>query len=293
MNQSEGETDKRLAEPDPGIDWNRAYDNRGAVAGSEAFPDKWAAEAAAFRAEAHGASNPGKGARFETHAYGAGAREAFDLFTPAGATPRGLLAHVHGGYWLRGDRALYSHLAAGPLARGWAVALPSYPLAPEARIQDITRRIAAAVSAAAERVAGPIRLSGHSAGGHLVARLACADSPLDPAIAARLERVTSISGLHDLRPLLNTAMAAELRLDAEEAAAESPALLAPRPDLAVVAWVGAAELPEFLRQNALLAAAWRGRTGAIRAVEDPGHDHFTVIEPLATADAPLTDALCG
>jgi acetyl esterase/lipase len=50
---------------------------------------------------------------------------------------------VHGGYWLRFGRGDWSHLAAGPVARGWAVALPSYTLAPAARIAAITAEIGA------------------------------------------------------------------------------------------------------------------------------------------------------
>ena len=45
---------------------------------------------------------------------------------------------VHGGYWLRFDRDMWSHLAAGAVARGWACAIPSYTLAPEARISAMT-----------------------------------------------------------------------------------------------------------------------------------------------------------
>ena len=78
------------------------------------------------------------------------------------------MVFVHGGYWRAFDRGLWSHLAAGPLARGWAVAMPGYVLAPEARIAAITAMIADAVAAAAAEVDGPMRLAGHSAGGHLV-----------------------------------------------------------------------------------------------------------------------------
>ena len=73
------------------------------------------------------------------------------------------------------------------------------------------------VAFAAGRIAGPVRLAGHSAGGHLVTRMICRDSPLEPVLQGRLEQVVSISGLHDLRPLMKTAMNATLRLDAGEA----------------------------------------------------------------------------
>ncbi|MEO1612352.1 MAG: alpha/beta hydrolase, partial [Pseudomonadota bacterium] len=187
----------------------------------------------------------------------------------------------------------WSHLAAGPLARGWAVALPSYTLAPAARISEITREIGAAIEVAAARVEGPIRLTGHSAGGHLASRMVCEDAPLAPEVAARVERVVSISGLHDLRPLLKTEMNADFRLDQAEAAAESPALLAPRPGARVTCWVGADERPEFVRQNALLANVWSGLGADMDAHEAPGEHHFNVIDGLADPNAPLCKALCG
>ena len=84
------------------------------------------------------------------------------------ATPAGLVVFVHGGYWRAFDRGDWSHLAAGPLARGWAVAMPGYVLAPEARIAAITAMIREAVAAAAARGGGadpPGRAFGRRASG--------------------------------------------------------------------------------------------------------------------------------
>ena len=64
--------------------------------------------------------------------YGKSERQRYDLFTPEGGldVARGLLAIVHGGYWMALSKDDFSHLAAGPLARGWAVAMIGYTLAP-------------------------------------------------------------------------------------------------------------------------------------------------------------------
>ncbi len=266
-------------------DWDDAYNNRDHIPGADAFPPRWQAEAAGFRGAL--------GARAELdHAYGPGARQRFDLFHPEGS-PAGLAIFVHGGYWRAFDKSYWSHLAAGALARGWAVAMPSYTLAPEARISAITGEVAAAIAAAAGRVVGPIRLAGHSAGGHLVCRMACVGSPLPEPVAARVGHVLSISGVHDLRPLLRTATNDDLRLDLAETRAESPAFLEPRAGVRLTAWAGGAERPEFRRQNALIANVWTGLGAKTRAVEDPGRHHFDVIEPLAEADSPLTAAFTG
>ena len=244
------------------------------------MPAHWAAEAARYRAS---------GVKVEEDiAYGEGARQKLDIVWPEGR-PIGLAVFVHGGYWMRLCKSDWTQFAEGARARGWAVALPGYTLTPAARITDITREIAAAIAVAAERVAGPIRLSGHSAGGHLVARMACAD--LELAFADRIEHVLSISGLHDLRPLMRTAMNDTLRLDLAEARSESPALLEPRPGTRLVAWVGGGERPEFIRQAQLMDIAWQGFDVATASYADGIHHHFSVIEGLKDPDSAITARL--
>lgn len=265
------------------IDWERAYDNRRAVAGADAMHAAWLAEAASFRER--------MGARFEVHAHGPGPRETLELFRPEGEA-RGLAVFIHGGYWQRNAPETFSHLAAGALSAGWAVALPGYALCPEVRIAGITAQVARAVARAAALVPGPVRLAGHSAGGHLAARMACA-GVLPQAVAARLGHVLSISGLHDLRPLMNTPLQAALGLDLAEARAESPALLEPLPGARLTAWVGAEELAELRRQSRLIAEIWGGLGLETRLVEEAGRDHFAVIEPLAEAESPIARAWIG
>lgn len=267
----------------PPTDWTAAYDNAAHVADSAAYGPRWEADAAAFR------DALGERARIGLP-YGGGARQMLDLFLPEG-TPRGLVVFIHGGYWRARSRSDWSHLSAGLLAHGWAVAMPGYTLCPAATLPDIRDEIVAAVARAAELVAGPILLTGHSAGGQLATRAICTDAGLRPL--DRVAGVVSISGLHDLRPLLRTAMANDLRLDPVTARAESPALLTPAPGIPVAAWVGGAELPEFRRQAALLANAWFGLGVATALAEDPGANHFTVIAPLADPGSPLVAAIRG
>lgn len=270
----------------PPRDWDDAYANSTHIPEGDAYPERWKAAAAEFRA----GLAPDR--RREALPYGRHPRETVDVFLPEGA-PRGVVVLVHGGYWLRFDRSYFSHLAAGALARGWVVALPSYPLAPEARIAAITAAIGEAVTQIAAAMPGEIVLVGHSAGGHLVTRQVCEDSRLPERVAARVARVVSISGLHDLRPLLRLAMNADLRLDPAEAAAESPALLYPRAGTRAHVWVGDAERPEFIRQSTLLANIWTGLRAEMAQTIAPGQHHFDVIAPLADPDSELVAAIVG
>ena len=255
-----------------------AYANAAYIAGAGDYPPRWAAAAQAFR--------DGLGGRADLdRRYGDAPRERFDLFHPEGPA-KGCVIFVHGGYWKAFDRSSWSHLAAGPLARGWAVAMPSYTLCPEARISQITRQIATAVAAVADLTTGPLVLTGHSAGGHLVARM-LAPGMLPAGVADRVARVVPISPLSDLAPLLCTSMNEVLQLDAAEAASESP-LHQPVPPVPVTVWVGADERPAFLDQAAWLARAW----GAGHVVAEGKH-HFDVIDALADSDSDLVALLTG
>jgi acetyl esterase/lipase len=257
------------------MDLDDAYQNAAYIPGGDGYPDKWAAAAAVFR----------ENAICETDLYyGESPRQVFDLFHPARLS-KGVVIFVHGGYWLRFDKSFWSHLAGGPLAGGWTVAMPSYDLCPDVRITNIGQQIMSAISTIADRVPGPIRLIGHSAGGHLVARASV------PQPAARwqdrLEKLVPVSPVADLAPLMQTSMNADLRIDAAEAQAESPVHL-PAPQADTTVWVGGDERPVFLEQADALATHW----GCRRVVTD-GEHHFNVVEALALPDSPLTAEILG
>jgi acetyl esterase/lipase len=253
--------------------WDDAFANAPHIPGGAEYPARWARAAEAWRGAAR--ARPGL-------PYGGGERERYDLFLPEGAQ-RGTVVFVHGGYWRAFGRELWSHLAAGPVARGWAVAMPSYDLCPGVTIAAITRQISEAVQEVARQVAGPLVLTGHSAGGHLVARMGCADVVLP--VIGRVARIVPISPVADLRPLLETGMNAEFGLDMAAAEAESP-VLHPAPPVPVHVWVGALERPVFVEQAAKLARVW-----AARLTVAPGRHHFDVIADLAVAESGLCAAL--
>lgn len=266
-------------------DWDDAYENGGNIPGGTRWPAAWVEPAQQMRTALAAEGR----ARLDL-AYGAGERNRLDLFLPEG-TPRGLVVYVHGGFWLRLDKSFWSHLATGALAHGHAVAMPSYTLCPAIRIGGIVREIAAAIETAAGLVAGDLRLIGHSAGGQLVSRMVSQPSPLSAETLARIRHVLSLSGLHDLRPLMHTAMNERLHIDEAEAIAESPALLRPVEGTRLTCWVGAMERAEFLRQNALLANIWTGLGATTATVVEPNRHHFDIVDSLADPEHPLTRTL--
>ena len=284
-------SDMPLAFPPP-ADPEDAYENRLHIPNADRHLANWPVDAAAFR-DHHQNSE-------RDLAYGIGARTSYDLFLPAGGVvaAKGIVGVIHGGYWVALSKDDFSHLAAGLLDRGWAVAMIGYTLAPQARISGITQEIAAAVARLGEIGTGPLRLAGHSAGGHLVTRMMCRDVTLGSAALERLDRVVSISGLHDLRPLQTLAKNDLWQLDDAEAVQESPALQRPRAnvDLAnvdLVCVAGADERPEFIRQNALLPLAWQGLGVPGHCQLLAGHNHFTIIETMTDPGSQLCQLIGG
>ncbi len=255
-----------------------AFANAAYIPQAADFPPRWTSEAEAFRT--------GLGNRAELAIpYGSSPRQAYDLFH-CETVALGTVVFVHGGYWLKFDRSVWSHLAQGALARGWNVAMPSYDLCPQVRISEITDQIARAVSHIAAGSKGPISLTGHSAGGHLVSRM-LAPGMLAADVLGRIRSVAPISPVTDLRPLLQTSMNDAFQMDMSDAEAESP-VLQPAPDTAVEIWVGADERPVFVEQAAALAIAWgvphfvvpeRHHFNVINALVDPRSDMVRFLTP--------------
>lgn len=266
-------------------DWDDAYENGSHIAGGADYPELWQEQAALFRQECK--------AELDI-AYGESVRERYDLFLPdenSFAKPRGLFVFVHGGYWQRTDKSFWSFLARGAIDAGWAVAMPSYVLCPDASIAQIEQMVASAINHAAQKIDGPIILSGHSAGGHLVQSMMCENSGLLPVHVQRLAHVLSISGLADLRPLLKTKLNDALQLNEVSAFEGSPVLRQPLIDVPLTAWVGAGERAEFIRQNALIANVWRGLGARTRVVEDPDRHHFNVIDALCDEQSAMLQSV--
>lgn len=250
-----------------------AYDNVGAVKNSAELNTARAAGSAAFRAE-----HP----EHLDLRYGPRERNTWDLF-PAKDPKAPCLVFIHGGYWQRNSKDQFANLIAGPYAHGWAGALPGYTLAPDATLTEITAEIITALDWLAANgpshgIAGPIVLSGWSAGGHLTAM--CLGHA---SVVAGL----AISGVFELGPLRETSLNDKLRLTDEEIVALSPLRL-PMVNKPLAITYGTAELPPLVSDSrdlhAMRAAAHL--PGPLLPVQ--GANHFTIVHELRDADGLLT-----
>ena len=251
-----------------------AYDNNAAVGNS-----------AALIAERNEASSRLR-STLKSHLdlpYGQRPNNKIDLY-PAARPEAPCLVFLHGGYWQRNSREVFAMLVEGVAAHGWSVAIPGYSLAPDASLTEIVTEISQSLDWLAENggsygIAGPVVLSGWSAGAHLVAMA------LDhPRVAAGL----AISGVYDLAPIRDTGLNNALKLTDEEVARLSPLhlpVVQKRLDIAY----GSAELPALVFDSIRLheARMAAGAPGKLFPIE--GADHFSILAELRRPDGALVD----
>lgn len=255
-----------------------AYNNSAAVADSSQWLADWRARSSVSRALPD--------AQFDVP-YGDRERTRFDYF-PCGASGAPLFVFIHGGYWQRNAKELFSFVSDGPRARGVDVAVVGYTLAPAACLSEIVDEIDAAIrflGAHAGRFGfDPHRIyvGGWSAGGHLA------------AVASGWPNVRGalvISGIFDLEPIALSYINDPLRLTRHEIVNLSPINLL-RPGTAPQRLsVGGNELMELKLQasNYESASAQLGLPVQLRILT--GHHHFSILDELAKADGELTAEL--
>ncbi len=252
-----------------------AYNNSAAVPGS-----------AAIMASLDKASEEWRNAHPDRLAipYSTKERTKWDLF-PASDASKPCLIHIHGGYWQMRSKDTFSCLAEGVAPHGWSMALPGYTLAPDATLTEIVAELRGALDwfeqhRREQGIAGPLVLSGWSAGGHLTAML------LDhKSIAAGL----AISGIYEIGPIRDTYLNEKLRLKDSEIAALSPLRLAPVNKPMTIAY-GTRELDALIESS----RDFHAKRAAAHIPGDlmpvAGADHFTILEELRHPDGLLTKA---
>jgi arylformamidase len=251
-----------------------AYNNSAAVGDSTELMAGYRARSDRLRGEQN---------RYLDLRYGAAARNRIDYFAADARGP--VLVFIHGGYWQMRAKEDFSFIARGPLAHGIHVALVGYTLAPDIALGGIAAEIRAAIAWLAERVEGyggdaqRMYVAGWSAGGHLTAT-----SLAEPAVKGGL----AISGIYDLEPMRLCYINDKLKLDEGEARRLSPLHHLPPASAPLMIACGGAELPELRRQSAVFAAARSSAGLPGQSLQLAGHNHFTILEELASPDGALT-----
>jgi arylformamidase len=273
--------------PKAGMDWitmslearNLAYNNVAHVGADVARQktESWAAASKTLREQ-----RP----KHLDLAYGPGERTKWDLY-PATDPKAPCFVHVHGGYWQRGSKEIFACLAEGPLARGWSAALPGYTLAPEASLTQITNELRSAfdwldAKATEHGIAGPVIVTGWSAGGHLTAFI------LDHRkVAAGL----AISGVFDLAALRDSPHVNDkVKLTEVEVETLSP-MRRPIVNKPLSIAYGTGELPAMIASSRDYHAYRAQAHGAGDLIPVAKTDHFTILDELRLPNSGLTRAV--
>ena len=272
---------------DPNLEAN--YNIAAARGGLDEVMQRWSASSAALRKQVNASLDC---------AYGAGDRERIDIFH-CGAIDAPLYVYLHGGYWQRGDKSIYSFIAAPFLDAGVDVAIIGYPLCPQVSMTVLVSKVRSAIGWLYHN-AGQlginrerINLSGHSAGGHLTAMAVCTDWPATDKKLPQYMIKTAIpfSGLYQLTPLLQTSISDALHLTDKEVSRLSPASLQPEAQIPLLAIVGGAETGEFFRQTDILIENWSDLLPQIDRHIEPDVDHIDLIDRLASPDSQIFERI--
>lgn len=268
------------------------YDNRAKVSGSADFIRKFAEDSQEWRQQQTGQLNI---------PFGPGADEVLDLFPgPGGGSgPAPIQVFIHGGYWKALSKDEFSYVARAFTPKGCATAVINYGLIPNINMDELVRQCRAALAWLYRNAAGfgadPARIfiSGHSAGGHLVAMMMATDwSAFDggsPALPRDLVKGgCGISGLYDLEPIRLCFLNDDLKLSPQETVRNSPLRLTPAATSPLLLAVGGDEGAEYLRQSEALAAAWSRHGIAVEVAVLPGQNHFTIVDQLTDPEADLS-----
>ena len=259
---------------------------------------QWQRQSAEYRERA--------GGRYDI-AYGDGERDRADFF-PARSPNGGLIVYIHGGYWQRGDKSVYSFIAEPYNDAGFGVIAINYMLCPKVKVGEIPpqcrRALAWAWNHATEFGASTDKfyVMGHSAGAHLTAWMMATDWPRYDSRFPRdmIKAAAPISGLYDFEPIRHTSEnrgtgtneGFGLNVEsAEEARAVSLVDHPPETDAPQLMGWGLEESDEFIRQNEEHYARLCNTTTPVSALRVPDKDHFDLVDVMGDPKSELVSGI--
>ena len=133
--------------------------------------------------------------------------QKMDLYFPNSGGPWPALVYVHGGAWMRGDKAEAAMFAHGMTAQGYLVVSLNYRLYPEGKfpnmIEDVKCAIRSLRAHAGEFNLDPNRIAaiGPSAGGHLVCLLGTSDPSAGWDVGEYLDQSSRVQAVIAMAPV--------------------------------------------------------------------------------------------
>lgn len=224
--------------------------------------------------------------------YGPTLAEHNDIFPAGEGAP--LHVFIHGGYWRRFAARDHVFLAPALVDAGLCSVFVNYELCPTVSIDEIVRQVRAAIVWAyrhgAEFGADPSRLtiSGHSAGGHLVAMALATDWEHAYGLPADIIKgAVAVSGLFDLGFVPHSYVQPKVQASWDQVRRLSPIRCLPSSAPPLLVAVGGDETNEFRRQSRDFLVAWQDAGLVGSWLEPPGKHHLTVLEEIENPESAL------
>ncbi|SFF26453.1 arylformamidase [Sulfitobacter brevis] len=234
--------------------------------------------------------------------YADGEKQLLDVFRCGDPTAPTLI-WIHGGYWQRGDKSIYSFLATPFVQKGVNVVVVGYDLCPAVTMTRICEELREALTYVWHEAPkmginrDRITVMGHSAGGHLTQMMMATDWPAREAAlpADLIKSGIPVSPLSYLEPVrLTLALNANLRMNTSEAIAESPmSNHPPVTNASQLVVVGGAETDEFHRQSHMYQDKFATDERPIEMYVVPNVDHFDELNVLADPASPFFVKTCA
>jgi arylformamidase len=229
-------------------------------------------------------------------AYGPSAAEKLDVFSAGNATP--VQVYIHGGYWMSRDKADFRFLANTFVPAGVAFVPINYALLPNVDMDELVRQCRAALAWVYRHATSfggdpdKIYVSGHSAGGHLVAMMMTTDWVQFASLPQDLIKgACAISGIYDLEPIPLCYLRDTLHLNTGHVERNSPVHLTALSHNPLIVAYGGLESDEFRRQSEDFAAVWAKQRVNCRLIPCSAMNHFTILDHFADRRSPLGEAV--
>ena len=228
--------------------------------------------------------------------YGPNAHETLDIY-PAATSNAPVMVYIHGGYWRAGYKEDWAFVAEPLVSKGATAVVLNYALCPSVNLDELVAEIHRALIWLYRNVAdhggNPERIfiSGSSAGAHLCAMMLGHDWTQDDLPANLVKGAVLITGIYDVRPVLDISVNADIRLDADAARRNSPMFLPPRHGGQILAAVGGNEAEGWKQQTRDYVSMCQAGGLECDFLELPGEDHFSLGTVLADSACPLVTTM--
>ncbi len=222
--------------------------------------------------------------------YGESPKSTFDLFLPADiSSPVSTQIFIHGGYWQAMDKNDFSFIAEPFVAAGKGVIIVNYDLCPDVTLEEIITQIRDCIVWLWENGEtlgvdpDNLHISGHSAGGHLVAEML--SIPWQELRGHHIpnnviKSCVTISGLYDLSPLIQTSINTNIGLNYESAKALSPLFKDAINKCPIYCTYGGWEGDGFELQSQKAHESWLAQGINSQLVKQDNATHFDAVESL-------------